>query len=159
MSTIERMNQLGKYTERGLGSHSAVSSSDADLSLMKNIATSLTLYGPDSEEGISLLNRPPTGSSNNTQTRSILSGTVSWSTPFHSQNLYHSPISVNGYYRSTCLKDLDRGCLNMRSFTCYRGHCRVSDQHWYYFACVTLLYRTGLPTSTESWISMRYLIF
>jgi hypothetical protein len=92
------MNQLGRYTERGLGSsHSHSTDRPGDPShLMKNIATSLTLFGPDSGEAIQQIN-----SASSSSTPFAMSGMTSWSsTP---SALYSSPLSLNGYYRSCCL--------------------------------------------------------
>jgi hypothetical protein len=94
------MSQLGQHTERGLGSHLQPSShtspstpSAASGQLMKHLAASLTLFGPDSEEAVqSAASFPLTETTR-----------APWSRSSQEQQLYHSLLSVNGYYRSCCL--------------------------------------------------------
>jgi hypothetical protein len=106
LSTIDRMSQLGKYTERGLGLGSQTSSLASPPQLIKHLAASLTLYGPDSEEAIHSTSPPPATPSHSEPSQypsspSSLIETTPWARP--SRELYHSPLSLNGYYRSCCL--------------------------------------------------------
>lgn len=152
LHTIERMSQLGVYTERGLGSSSstsfsAVTSAFANMQAsdsqqqhqqqplqsqisssshqMKHVATSLTLFGPDSQEAIehsfsspsaapskTSSNRPSTSSSSSHQSHqsqqqsqpssifTFHTNYTSWTHPNYHSSVYHSPISLHGYYRS-----------------------------------------------------------
>lgn len=149
MNTIDRMSQLGIYTERGLGSSTSIQSTRSINSSdnqflphhMKHIASSLTLFGPDSHEAIqnsiqssltspppqqtqiqtqgttttTTIARPSTSSktSSNSSTSSTSTTTLTklsfqpnytpWTNLNYHKVIYHSPISLHGYYRSCCV--------------------------------------------------------
>ena len=142
------MSQLGFYTERGLGSSAASVYRPTTASLpqqqhftenqslghqMKHVATSLTLFGPDSHEAIentfplnstsdpfshsniTITSQQPSTSSQTTTTTTTSGGGggnvhssklpfqpdyTSWTDLNYHSSVYHSPISLHGYYRS-----------------------------------------------------------
>jgi hypothetical protein len=123
LSTIERMNHLGKYTERGLGSSHSSTDREDPTHLMKSVASSLTLFGPDSGEAIQQLSSASPSLS--VSSPGAMTGVTSWSSS--PPALYSSPLSVNGYYRSCCLVSNSQSILPSLSRPVQQGASMFSS--------------------------------